>query len=280
VTKIAVHSELRYTIHQPTSLNFAVLAAHSRHQTVLAEHLQLSDDVPMQRVSLDPGQHELIRLSLEPGSFTLTYDATVRLDTHVADETPAREVPFSEVPVEVLGFLNPSRYCESDKLLRFAARNFGAIEPGFERVAGICNWIYDHLEYVPGSTDSSSTAVDVLVQGAGVCRDYAHLGMALCRAMGIPARYVSGYAVDLEPPDFHGFFEVYLDQRWFLFDATRMAPLDGLVRIASGRDAADAAFATLVGAASLEHKVVSATDLDRSIAGDDGEPPVPAVTTA
>jgi transglutaminase-like putative cysteine protease len=133
---------------------------------------------------------------------------------------------------------------------------------------------------VPGSTDSSSTAVDVLVQGAGVCRDYAHLGMALCRAMGIPARYVSGYAVDLEPPDFHGFFEVYLDQRWFLFDATRMAPLDGLVRIASGRDAADAAFATLVGAASLEHKVVSATDLDRSIAGDDGEPPVPAVTTA
>jgi transglutaminase-like putative cysteine protease len=280
VTKIAVHSELRYAIHQPTSLNFAVLAAHSQHQTVLAEHLQLSDDVPMQRVRVDPAQHELIRLSLEPGSFTITYDATVRLDTHVAEETPAQEVRFSDVPVDVLGFLNPSRYCESDKLLRFAARNFGAIEPGFERVAGICNWIYDHLEYVPGSTDSSSTAVDVLVQGAGVCRDYAHLGMALCRAMGIPARYVSGYAVDLEPPDFHGFFEVYLDHRWFLFDATRMAPLDGLVRIASGRDAADAAFATLVGAATLEHKVVSAIDLDRSVAGDDGEPPVPAVTTA
>ena len=280
MTMIAVHSELRYAVHQPTSLNFAVLAGHSPHQTVLAEHLQLSDDMPMQRVRVEAGQHELIRLSLEPGSFTLTYDATVWLDTHVANETPAQEVPFGEVPVEVLGFLNPSRYCESDKLLRFAARNFGAIEPGFERVAGICNWIYDHLECVPGSPDSSSTAVDVLVQGAGVCRDYAHLGMALCRAMGIPARYVSGYAVDLEPPDFHGFFEVYLDHRWFLFDATRMAPLDGLVRIAFGRDAADAAFATLVGAATLEHKIVSATDLDRSVAGDDGEPPTPVVTTA
>ena len=92
---------------------------------------------------------------------------------------------------------------------------------------------------MPGSTDASSTAVDVLVAGAGVCRDYAHLAIALCRAIGMPARYVSGYAVDLDPPDFHGFFEAYLDGDWYLFDATRMAPIDGLVRIGVGRDAAD-----------------------------------------
>jgi transglutaminase-like putative cysteine protease len=277
MTKIRVHSELRYTIHQPSSLTFAVLAAHSGHQTVVEESLSTEPEVVVPRVALGPGRHELIRLSLEPGPFSLTYDATVQLATHTAHETPVSEVRFGDVPIEALDFLNPSRYCESDKLGRFAARTFGAIEPGFERVAGICNWIYDHLEYVSGSTDSSTTAIDVLVGGAGVCRDYAHLGIGFCRALGIPARYVSGYAVGLEPPDFHGFFEVYLDDDWYLFDATRMAPVDGLVRIAAGRDAADVAFATLVGSVTLDEKVVSAHF-------DDARPPdhdaPPAVTTA
>jgi len=277
MTKIRVHSELHYTIGQPSSLTFAVLAAHSRHQTVLEETLTTHPEVMASRLALGPGLHELIRLSLEPGPFSLTYDATVELATHTTDETPAAEVQFGEVPIEALAFLNPSRYCESDKLGRFAMRTFGDIEPGFERVAGICNWIYDHLEYVGGSTNSSTTAIDVLVGGAGVCRDYAHLGIGFCRALGIPARYVSGYAVGLEPPDFHGFFEAYLDHKWYLFDATRMAPVDGLVRIAAGRDAADVAFATLVGAANLDQKVVSAHF-------DDARPPdhdaPPAVTTA
>ena len=136
--------------------------------------------------------------------------------------------------------------------------------PGFDRVTGICNWIWEHLSYVPGSTDGSSTAVDVLVGAAGVCRDYAHLGITFCRALGIPARYVSGYAVDLEPPDFHGFFEAFLDGEWYLFDATRMAPVDGLVRIATGRDAADVAFASIVGVAELVAKEVVVIDLDRT----------------
>jgi transglutaminase-like putative cysteine protease len=276
MTKIRVHSELRYTIAQPSTLTFAVLAGHSRHQTVLEETLRAEPDVALPRLDLGPGRHELIRLSLEPGPFSLTYDATVDLARHTQDETPVSEVHFGELPVEALDFLNPSRYCESDRLGRFAARTFGDIEPGFERVAGICNWIYDHLEYVSGSTDSSSTAIDVLVAGAGVCRDYAHLGIAFCRALGIPARYVSGYAVALEPPDFHGFFEAYLDDDWFLFDATRMAPVDGLVRIAAGRDAADAAFATIVGVATLDQKVVSAEFDDLP---PDHDPP-PAVTTA
>jgi transglutaminase-like putative cysteine protease len=260
MTTIMVHSELHYSIYDRSSFAFAILAAHSPHQVVLGEQLSAYPDSSLMRLPMGAGQHEIIRMTLEPGPFSLIYDATVRLDAHVADETPAQEVPFGEVPVEVLGFLNPSRYCESDKLARFATRHFGAIPPGFERVAGICNWIYNHLEYVPGSTDSSTTALDVLVQAAGVCRDYAHLGIALCRAVGIPARYVSGYAVDLDPPDFHGFFEAYLDHHWYLFDATRMAPIDRLVRIASGRDAADAPFAASVGAATLENKVVSAVE--------------------
>ena len=97
-----------------------------------------------------------------------------------------------------------------------------------------------------------------------MCRDYAHLGITFCRALGIPARYLSGYAVDLEPPDFHGFFEAFLDGEWYLFDATRMAPVDGLVRIATGRDAADVAFASIVGVAELVSKEVVVIDLDRT----------------
>jgi transglutaminase-like putative cysteine protease len=267
MTIISVHSDMQYTVQKPSSFLFAVLAAHNAHQTVLDEKLTLQPELHVKRLAIAPGQHEVIRVAVEPGPFSLSYDARVQLEVHVPDEAPEREVAFDELPVEVLAFLNPSRYCESDRLSRFAERTFGSIPPGFERIAGICNWIYDHLAYVSGSTDSSTTAVDVLVQAAGVCRDFAHLGIALCRASGIPARYVSGYAVDLDPPDFHGFFEAYLDHRWYLFDATRMAPLDRLVRIAHGRDAADAAFATSVGVATLESTNVSAIDLSGASKG-------------
>jgi transglutaminase-like putative cysteine protease len=118
-------------------------------------------------------------------------------------------------------------------------------------VTAICDWIYSNINYQPGSTGESTTACDVLIQRIGVCRDYANVGIALCRALCIPARYVSGYAIALQPPDFHGFFEAYLGSRWYLFDATRMAPIEGFVRIATGRDAADASFATIIGEATL-----------------------------
>ena len=102
----------------------------------------------------------------------------------------------------------------------------------------------------------------MLLKRTGVCRGHAHVSISLCRALGIPARYVSGYAVDLEPPDFHGFFEAFLDDRWFLFDATKLAPVESLVRIGIGRDAADVAFATLIGEANMTGKNVWATNSD------------------
>jgi transglutaminase-like putative cysteine protease len=188
----------------------------------------------------------------------------VQLAAHVPDDAPKVEVPFGEVPADVLEFVNPSRYCQSDMVLRLAAKTFGHLPPGFERV--------------PGTTDASSTAVDVLVAGAGVCRDYAHLAISLCRAIGVPARYVSGYAVDLDPPDFHGFFEAYLDGEWYLFDATRMAPIDGLVRIGVGRDAADVSFAASVGVATLDSQQISVIDLERTAPPDTRTSP--AISTA
>jgi transglutaminase-like putative cysteine protease len=160
------------------------------------------------------------------------------------------------LPNEVLTYLNPSRYCESDRLTHFALRIFGDIEPGFSRVTAICDWIHNNLDYQSGSSGESTSACDVLIQRLGVCRDYAHLAIALCRALCIPARYVSGYALALQPPDFHGFFEAYLGTRWYLFDATRMAPVEGFIRIGTGRDAADASFATIIGEAKLTYMAV------------------------
>src|SRR4029077_16027786 len=189
------------------------------------------------------------------------------------------EAKHPELPEEVLPYLNPSRYCESDRLSAFAMAEFGRLDRGYLRVDAIRDWTHEHLRYQSGSTNTSTTACDVLIQRTGVCRDYAHLAIALCRALCIPARYVSGYAVALEPPDFHGFFEAYLGDRWYLFDATRLAPVEGLVRIGMGRDAADVPFATIIGAATLEKKIVSAQELTEEIprqtSGDE-----PAISTA
>jgi transglutaminase-like putative cysteine protease len=278
MTRVRVHSELRYEVQSPSDFAIAVLAAENRRQHVDEQHFGVAPDRGTERIRFDPSGHDLVRVSVGPGPLAITYDATVDVRPHIPLDVPRLETPFVELPVAVLGFLLPSRFCQSDLLGRFAQRTFGALEPGFDRVTGICNWIWEHLEYVSGSTDASSTAVDVLVGAAGVCRDYAHLGITFCRALGIPARYVSGYAVDLEPPDFHGFFEAFLDGEWYLFDATRMAPIDGLVRIATGRDAADVAFAAIVGAADLVGKDIVVIDLDRT--GPHDPSTTPALGTA
>ena len=278
MSRISVHCDLQYNVQVPTSFTFAVLAANNPYQEVIAEQLVIAPELPTSRTPLEPSGHELVRLVAEPGPLSLSYDATVELSAFVARAAPAVETPFADLPTDVLPYLNPSRYCQSDLLDRLAMTTFGPLPAGFERVSGVCDWVYDRLEYVPGSTNASTTAIDVLVAGAGVCRDYAHLSMSLCRALGIPVRYVSGYALELDPPDFHGFFEAFLGDTWYLFDPTRMAPVNGLVRIASGRDAADVAFATLVGRAQLESLVVSTVDLDH-IATDPNQIPA-AISTA
>jgi transglutaminase-like putative cysteine protease len=152
----------------------------------------------------------------------------------------------------VLHNLMPTRYCESDHLSQAAQAMFRGLPPGHARVRGICDWIFDNIEYKVGSSTATTTARDVFVQRAGVCRDFAHLGITFCRALNIPARLVVGYArFDEPPPDFHAVFEAWLGGRWVLFDATRMSPLGELVRVATGRDAKDVAFATIFGPAMM-----------------------------
>jgi transglutaminase-like putative cysteine protease len=256
LTTIQVGCDLTYSVTTPTSFLFNVAAARTRHQIISWETFQLSPNIQYEVSSLGTEEIQVYRLTVEPCDLQLQYRANVNLLPEIYDTSGIMETGYSQLPNEVLPYLNPSRYCESDRLTHFASRRFGNIAPGFSRVTAICDWINNNLDYQAGSTGESTSACDVLIERVGVCRDYAHLAIALCRALCIPARYVSGYAVFLQPPDFHGFFEAYLGTRWYLFDATRMAPVEGFVRIGTGRDAADASFATIIGEATLSYMAV------------------------
>jgi transglutaminase-like putative cysteine protease len=203
------------------------------------------------------------RVVLQPGVHDFAYRAIVdTAPVRFADPADVPETPVAALPFDVLPHLYPSRYCPSDRLSRFAWRQFGEIATGHEKVQAICNWIFENVDYLEGSSDTSTSAYDTFTLRAGVCRDFAHLGITLTRALGIPARFVSAYALELTPQDFHAVFEAYLGGRWYLFDATRLCPIDGIVKIGVGRDAADTAFATYFGQLAGPPKIVEVERLD------------------
>ena len=276
---IAVHAQLSYDVGAEASFAFAVTAARTARQNLVDETITIDPPLNYTVEPYGEGQsHQLIRLNAPVGPFTLTYDATAVVQPRSNRPEALAETTFGDIPADLLPYVNPSRYCESDTLAGLAARQFGQSQPGYARVQAINDWVGSEISYQPGTTDGTTSAADVLVQRAGVCRDFAHVAISLCRAMGIPARYVSGYGIGVEPQDFHGFFEAYLSGEWWLFDPTAMAPVDHLVRIGYGRDAADASFATFVGQTNLTSKVVTVTDSGSS--DPDPNPPDPATATS
>ena len=242
---------LSYQVNGPTDFLFQIHALNAMDQQVLSESLVITPPLPV-HVFADPTvHHRFLRVHADAGLIELRYLARVRRTLDPVD-LMAPEVPIADLPDEVLHNLMPTRYCESDLLSRTAQNLFAAAPAGHARVKAVVDWIHDNIEYRIGSSQATTTARDVYLQRAGVCRDFAHLGVTFCRALNIPARLVVGYAeFDEPPPDFHAVFEVYLGGRWVLFDATRMSPLDELVRIAVGRDAKDVAFATIFGPATM-----------------------------
>jgi transglutaminase-like putative cysteine protease len=246
--KFLLGCELGYQVTGPSTLILNIQAARIDRHRIVRESL----DVTPASVSIEPyimpeSDNRYARLRISEGTLTVRYDAEVELESHRQDPATIAEIPPGDLPLAVLPHLYPSRYCPADTLRAWAAREFGDLEPGHGRVTAICNWIYEHLEYRRGSSDTRTSACDTLLERSGVCRDFAHLGITFCRALDIPARFVSGYAWGLEPADFHAVFEAYLGDRWYLFDPTRQANLDGLVRIGVGRDAAEVSFATTFG---------------------------------
>ena len=242
---------LAYRVDGPSDFLLQIHALHGMDQQVLSETLRITPEMPV-HVYADPNvAHRFMRLHVEAGEFELHYQARVHRALPVID-TAAPLMAIADLPDNVLHNLMPTRYCESDHLGRAAQKLFGAAGSGYERVQAVSDWIHDNVEYLLGSSQATTTAMNVFVQRAGVCRDFAHLGITFCRALNIPARLVVGYArFDDPPPDFHAVFEAYVGGRWMLFDPTRMSPVDDLIRIATGRDAKDVAFATIFGPATM-----------------------------
>ncbi|MGD9945684.1 MAG: transglutaminase family protein, partial [Burkholderiaceae bacterium] len=195
--------------------------------------------------------NRLLRFDAEAGSVRVDYRATVDLRQHLQITTALRETPVTALPDSVLPYLLASRYCESDKLLPFAWSQFGATEPGYARAEAVAQWVRQHVEFKTGVSRWTTSAADTFDQRRGVCRDFAHLMIALCRALNMPARFVTGVDYGADPtlgaPDFHAYVEVFLSGRWYLFDPTDISPTTGLLRIGTGRDAADVPFAHIFG---------------------------------
>jgi transglutaminase-like putative cysteine protease len=259
----SVKATLVYRVPRDTPFVFNVQAQQFAGQTIVAESLRIDPALPDETWTMPESGNRYFRLIAPAGTFAVTYQATVRLDHPTEDPAGVREIPPGALPLPVLTHLYPSRYCQSDRLARFANRTFGGIPLGYQRVAAIANWIHDNVDYVSGASDALTSAYDTVSQRVGVCRDFAHLGIALCRALGIPARYVSGYAWRLDPPDFHAVFEAFLfgasGPGWYMFDPTRMAAPEGIVRIGVGRDAAEVAFCTQFGEMDFDPPRVSIT---------------------
>jgi transglutaminase-like putative cysteine protease len=246
--KFKVSAELGYDVKAPSTLILNVHALRTAHQTILYEQLSISPYIKVEELPAINGENRFVRLDItEAGPVEIKYEATVDNCYEVTDYRNFQEVPVSQFDPAVLTYLNPSRYCQSDKLYRLANNTFGNIDNTYRQVVAITDWIHKNVEYLSGFSNSETSAYDTVTQQAGVCRDFAHLGIALCRALTIPARYFTGYAYNLIPADFHACFEAYLGGKWVLFDATKLAPLNGLVKIATGRDAADAAIASIFG---------------------------------
>jgi transglutaminase-like putative cysteine protease len=249
-----IDSLLEYEVSSPTHFLFNIEAAfHEGHQ-VVEERLTITPSMKVHNFCDERSGNRFIRLDAPKGRLSVNYHAQVRL---VAAPVPLHldETPVTSVPDDVLHYLMPSRYCESDSMSRAAQQLFGSLPSGIGRVRAVENWIHDSIAYLPGCTSSTTTARDVFVQRAGVCRDFAHLGITLCRALNIPARLVVGYVHFDEPPqDFHAVFEAWLEGRWVLFDPSHMAPIDRLVRVGTGRDAKDVAFATIFGNVQMLRK--------------------------
>lgn len=259
--RFQVACTLPYRVTVPTTMILNVEPMRGDQQRIISERFEVTPDVPSEAHKAETG-NLYRRLVLEPGDYSIAYSGEVELTPKSSDPALISEVPIRDLPLDIVPYLYASRYCQSDKLGRFAWREFGTMGSGHERVTAICNWIFENVDYLGGSSDASTTAHDTFTMRAGVCRDFAHLGISFCRALGIPARFVSAYGWKLEPQDFHAVFEAWLGGRWYLFDATRLVPIDAIVRIGVGRDAADTSFATFYGGIESGFKEVSVTALE------------------
>jgi len=256
---IRVGCSLAYETTVPTPALFVLKPRLEGRVLVMQEKLSFGIGQPSYEYQESHG-NIMYRSILMPGRNEIRHDALVAVSSLPdSREVQGQVVSIGQLPPEVLRYTLPRRYCDSDKLLNFAWKEFGQTTHGLPRVQAICDWVHNNIEYrfMSGRTDLS--AFEVIERRYGVCRDFAHAAIALCRAFNLPARYVTGHLPDVgyvdpgSPMDFHAYCEVYLGQEWLTFDPRYNVPRIGRVKVAHGSDAVDGAFATIYGEAKLAH---------------------------
>ena len=253
---------LGYEIELELSRPMTVIAVLNVHPSRTADLIE-PDELRLSRGAirdeyLDGFGNRCTRILAQPGKLRL-WNKTLISDSGEPDpvDRRAKQVPIERLPTETLQFLLASRYCEVDRLSDLAWQLFGNIEPGWPMVQAICDWVHENVTFGYQFARPTKTAMDVSIEKQGVCRDFQHLAITLCRAMHIPARYVTGYLGDIgvppapSPMDFSAWFEAYLGGRWWAFDARHNQPRIGRILMATGRDAADVAITTSFGASCL-----------------------------
>ncbi len=249
-----VSCEIVLNVPEPVEITAQIVASRSAGHLVTTHLDVLTDGEPPSSLEEIHGPEGTTMhvFHSKPGRLAVSYGATIRAQTASPQEgqpgdsaTDNKSRRSSEYERQI--YLRPSRYCPSDHLVGFAVAEFGFGSDIEQRIASIAQWIRHRIGYVPGSGTVHDSAEDTLLTGVGTCRDFAHLGIALCRATGVPARFAAVYAPGLTPMDFHAVFEAFAEGRWCVYDPTGLAPRASLVRIATGRDAADAAFVAVTG---------------------------------
>jgi len=263
---------LGYDIQFELPAPAAIVALLNVHPSRVAD-LRAPDELRVEPAAqldtyIDSFGNRCVRFLAQQGPLRLS-NSTLVYDTGEPDRQnfDAREIPVQKLPHEVLRYLYSSRYCEVDRFSTIALELFGAVPPGFSRVQAVCDWIHTRVVFGYQHARPTKTALDVYTERFGVCRDFQHLAVTMCRALNIPARYATGYLGDIgvpvspTPMDFSAWFETYLEDRWWTFDARHNHPRIGRVLMATGRDASDVAITTSFGMANLTQFTVVTDEL-------------------
>lgn len=232
--------DLTFEIAVPTPFILMLRLRSGANQWVASEKYRLEPYVPVYEFT-DAYGNLCQRLIAQPGHFAISTSADVKTSDQTDRAPGAPFIDIEYLPDAVLGYLLPSRFCESDRFGQMAAEITAGERLGYDQVVAIETWLRNNIRYLPGTSDIPVSATEINARGSGVCRDLSHLGIALCRSLSIPARLVVGYLHGLEPMDLHAWFEAFVGGRWYTFDATQPELRGGYVVIGYGRDAADVA---------------------------------------
>jgi transglutaminase-like putative cysteine protease len=253
--KLKIGCNLDYFSTQNTPLILILRVRSGFWQLVIDEHYKVEPTTQMTEY-VDLYGNFCQRLIAPKGNFNIQTNSVVEVKQYVEVNLQANFTLIQNLPKESLIYLLPSRFCESDKLNNLAFEIIKGIETGYLMVEAIRQWVRTNVKYEYNHSSSSTSALDTLAAKHGVCRDLSHLAIALCRSINIPARFVVGYVYKLFPMDLHAWFEVYLGDKWYTFDATQAVVTGGRVVLAYGRDAADVATATYFGNMQLKNMYV------------------------